>query len=128
MIQILILRTTLRPGASLYSYFYVYLFMIKLIQKNLDEIIAVSKQHHVQTISLFGSAAKNSMREDSDIDLLVEFSTDINVLDYADNYFSLLEQLQNILDRKVDLVSKKSLKNPVLIKEIYQSKVDLYAA
>lgn len=102
--------------------------MIKLIQKNLDEIIAVSKQHHVQTISLFGSAAKNSMREDSDIDLLVEFSTDINVLDYADNYFSLLEQLQNILDRKVDLVSKKSLKNPVLIKEIYQSKVDLYAA
>jgi len=102
--------------------------MIRLIQNKLDEIIATSKQHHVQTISLFGSAAKNNLREDSDIDLLVEFSSDVNVLDYADNYFSLLDQLQNILNRKVDLMSKKSLRNPVLIKEIYQSKVDFYTA
>ncbi len=68
------------------------------------------------------------MNEDSDIDLLVEFSNDIDVLEYADNYFSLLDQLQEILNRKVDLVSSKSLKNPILKKEVYQSKVDLYAA
>lgn len=102
--------------------------MIALIQNKLDEIIAVCKQHHVGAISLFGSAAKNTMHKDSDIDLLVEFSNDIDVLKYADNYFSLLEQLQNILNRKVDLVSSKSIKNSVLKKEIDQSKVNLYAA
>jgi uncharacterized protein len=102
--------------------------MIELIQNNLDEIIAVCKQHHVEAISLFGSAAKNAMHDDSDIDLLVEFSNDIDVLEYADNYFSLLEQLEDILKRKVDLVSSKSLKNPVLKEEVYQSKIDFYAA
>lgn len=102
--------------------------MIELIQNNLDEIIAACKEHHVQTISLFGSAAKKSLREDSDIDLLVEFSDDIDVLDYADNYFSLLDRLQSILKRKVDLVSGKSLKNPILKEDVYRSKVELYAA
>ena len=102
--------------------------MIDLIQNNLGDIIAACKKHHVRTIALFGSAAKNAMNEDSDIDLLVEFSDDIDVLDYADNYFSLLDQLQEILNRKVDLVTSRSLKNPVLKEEVYQSKVDLYAA
>lgn len=103
--------------------------MIDLIQNKISEIIAACKEHHVESIALFGSAAKNAMHEDSDIDFLVEFSQDIDVLDYADNYFSLLGQLQKILiNRKVDLVSSKSLKNPVLKEEIYKSKVDLYAA
>jgi predicted nucleotidyltransferase len=102
--------------------------MIDLVQNNIDKIVDACKQHHVEAISLFGSAAKNTMHEDSDIDLLVQFSDDIDVLEYADNYFSLLDQLQEILNRKVDLVSSKSLKNPVLKEEVYQSKVDLYAA
>lgn len=102
--------------------------MIELTHNKLDEITAACKQHHVEAISLFGSAAKNAMHEGSDIDLLVEFSKDINVLEYADNYFSLLERLQEILNKKVDLVSSKSLKNPILKEEIYRTKVDLYAA
>jgi predicted nucleotidyltransferase len=102
--------------------------MIDLIQNNLNEMIAACKQHHVQTLSLFGSAAKNTLDEDSDIDLLVAFSDEIDVLDYADNYFSLLDRLQSILNRKVDLVSRKSLKNPILKEDVYRSKVDLYAA
>ena len=102
--------------------------MIDLIQNKLDEIVAACKKHHVDTIALFGSAAKNAMHENSDIDFLIEFSDDIDVLDYADNYFSLLDKLQEILGRKVDLVSRRSLKNPILKEEIYQSKVDLYAS
>jgi predicted nucleotidyltransferase len=102
--------------------------MIDLVKNKLNAIVAACKKHHVESIALFGSAAKNAMNEDSDIDFLVEFSDDIDVLDYADNYFSLLDQLQEILNREVDLVSAKSLKNPVLKEEIYESKIDLYAA
>jgi predicted nucleotidyltransferase len=82
----------------------------------------------VKSIALFGSAAKDSMNENSDIDFLVQFSEEIEVLDYADNYFSFLEKLENLMGKKIDLVSKKSLKNPILIEEIDRSKVDLYAA
>ena len=102
--------------------------MDELIQNKLDEIISVCKEHGVQSIALFGSAAKGTIHQESDIDFLVKFSDDIDVLNYADNYFSLLEKLEKMLNRKVDLVSVKSLKNPVLKEEIYQSKVDLYAA
>lgn len=102
--------------------------MTELIQNKLDDIISLCKKHRVNAISVFGSAAKGTLNEDSDIDLLVEFSQEIDLLDYADNYFSLLEQLQDIFNRKVDLVSIKSLKNPILKEHIYQSKIDLYAA
>lgn len=102
--------------------------MIKLIEDRLNDIIALCKAHHVKSIALFGSAAKESMHENSDIDFLVEFSDEIDVLEYADNYFSFLEQLENLMGKKIDLVSRKSLKNPVLIEEIERSKVDLYAA
>ncbi|WP_294671366.1 nucleotidyltransferase domain-containing protein [uncultured Fluviicola sp.] len=102
--------------------------MIKLIEDKLDEIISLCKMHNVESFALFGSAAKDDMHENSDFDFLVEFSDKIDVLDYADNYFSLLEKLENLMGRKIDLVSLKSLKNPILIEEINRSKVDLYAA
>ena len=56
------------------------------------------------------------------------FSNEIDMLDYADNYFEFLKQLEILTGKKVDLVSKKSLKNPILIDEIERSKVELYAA
>ncbi len=102
--------------------------MNEIVKNNIEDIISLCKKHRVKSLSLFGSAAKNTMQEESDIDFLVQFSEDIDVLDYADNYFSLLEELENIFQRKVDLVSVKSIKNPVLKEEIYSSKVDLYAA
>jgi predicted nucleotidyltransferase len=102
--------------------------LIKLIEDNLDEIISLCKAHQVQSISLFGSAVRDSMNENSDIDFLVQFSDDIDVLYYADNYFSFLEKLEKLTGKKVDLVSRKSLKNPILIQEIDRSKLVLYAA
>lgn len=102
--------------------------MVELVKNNIAEIIALCKTHSVKSISLFGSAVSASMAEDSDIDFLVQFSEDINLLDYADNYFSLMEGLKTILNRNIDLISVKSLKNPILKQEIYRSKVDLYAA
>lgn len=102
--------------------------MVKLIEDHLNEIIALCKSHSVKSIALFGSAAKESMHENSDLDFLVQFSDEIDVLEYADNYFSFLEKLEKLMGKKIDLVSKKSLKNPILIEEIDRSKVDLYAA
>jgi len=102
--------------------------MEKILKDNLKEIIAICKLHYVNSIAVFGSAANNQMNKNSDIDFLVQFSDEINVLDYADNYFSILEKLEELTGKKIDLVSVKSLKNPVLISEINKSKIELYAA
>jgi predicted nucleotidyltransferase len=102
--------------------------MLALIQNKLQDIIKLCKEHNVKSISLFGSAANENMKKNSDIDFLVQFSEDIELLDYADNYFSLLEGLEKTLRKKIHLVSVKSLKNPILKDEINRSKIDLYAA
>lgn len=100
--------------------------MASAIQHNLSQIKELCRTHHVDSISLFGSAAKNEMNETSDYDFLVRFSKSIALLEYADNYFDLLEKLKNLLKRNVDLVSEKSLKNPILIEEINKTKVSIY--
>lgn len=98
------------------------------IEDSLADIMLLCKLHNVQSMSIFGSAASNTMKENSDVDFLVDFHEDLDVMDYSDNYFSLLENLEKLIGRKIDLVSKKSLKNPILIEEIDRSKVELYAA
>jgi predicted nucleotidyltransferase len=102
--------------------------MIDLIKHNLKHIKTLCENHSVKTLSLFGSAAKNTMHEESDIDFLVEFDDDVALLDYADNYFSLLDNLEKIFNKNIELISAKSLKNPVFKDEVYKSKIDLYAA
>jgi hypothetical protein len=82
----------------------------------------------VKTISVFGSAARNAMTAESDIDFLVQFSEEIDVLDYADNYFAFLEGLEEITGKKIDLISTNAIRNPILKEEINRSKIELYAA
>lgn len=114
---------------KLYAIFCIFeTNMTRLVEDKLNEIIVLCKSHNVTSIALFGSAVKEEMHEESDIDFLVQFSDEINVLEYANNYFSFLEKLENLIGKKIDLISKKSLKNPILIEEIDRSKVDLYAA
>lgn len=102
--------------------------MLKEIELKRQQINALCQKHNVISFSVFGSAVHDTMHENSDLDFLVQFSESINLLDYADNYFSFLEELEKLMGRKIDLVSIKSLKNPFLIQEIDRSKVELYAA
>jgi hypothetical protein len=102
--------------------------MIDIIAKNLEELRRICGRHHVKTLFLFGSAAKESFSDKSDLDFLVQFDSSLNLLDYADNFFSLLENLQQLYNRKVDLLSVSSIKNPILREEIDNTKIILYAA
>lgn len=89
------------------------------------EIESLCKAHKVQTLYAFGSVLNEGFNEESDIDFLVNFQ-EIAVLEYADNYFDLLFALQKIFNRKVDLVTEKSLKNPYFIAEINKTKQLIY--
>lgn len=102
--------------------------MLEFIESNKEKIHSILKAHGVTKAELFGSAVRDDFNNESDIDLLVTFSDEIRLLDYADNYFALKETLESLFDRNVDILSSKSLRNPVLIDEINKSKRRVYAA
>ena len=97
-----------------------------LNQTHIERIGKLCQKDQVSQLSIFGSAVNEQLKAESDVDFLVCFSPEIDLLEYADNYFSLLEELENLTQRKVDLLSMKSLKNPILIEEIKNAKVILY--
>lgn len=102
--------------------------MLESFASHREELARLFQAHKVCRAELFGSAATGTATANSDIDILVTFNGDLDILDYADNYFDLKEKLEALLGRAVDLVSSRSLKNPVLIAAINASKKVLYAA
>ncbi len=57
-------------------------------------------------LGLFGSAARDELGPDSDVDVLVEFDGPATY----DGYFGLKDYLERLLDKPVDLVTSKGLK------------------
>lgn len=92
------------------------------------ELHDIFRAHFVERAELFGSAATGAFTNQSDVDILVTFSAELPILDYAENFFDLKDQLELKFGRRVDLVSINSLKNPALIEAINQHKRLLYAA
>lgn len=101
--------------------------MERLISDNTAEITRLCRQFHVQRLELFGSAAKGLLTSDSDVDFLVEFSP-LPEGSRADAYFGLLESLQSLLRRSVDLVMVKAVRNRYFLEAIADTRTTLYAA
>jgi len=84
--------------------------------------------HHVRRLELFGSAATGDFdAKGSDLDFLVEFE-DLKPGQYADAYFGLLDDLEALFQRSVDLVMTSAIKNPYFLENIEASRTLLYAA
>jgi predicted nucleotidyltransferase len=64
------------------------------------------ERYGISAISLFGSVARGEATESSDVDLLVEFSRPIGLLQFVE----LKRALEEALGRRVDLVTPKALK------------------
>lgn len=90
------------------------------IEKIKNAVLPVLKKYGVKRASLFGSIVRGEMREDSDIDLLVEFEGRKSLLDLA----GLKIELEEKLKREVDVLTYKSL-HPLLKERILKEKVDI---
>jgi predicted nucleotidyltransferase len=101
--------------------------MNTIITDNIDKIESLCRKYKVKELYVFGSVTGKKFSKKSDVDLLVNFKS-IPVLDYADNYFSLLDALQKILKRNIDLLTLKSLRNPYFIEEVNETKKKIYEA
>ena len=82
------------------------------ITSHRDQLERLCRRHSVRRLELFGSAASGHGRAgESDLDFLVEFEP-LESGVYADAYFGLLESLEALFARPVDLVVASSIKNP----------------
>ena len=79
------------------------------IKEKLISNAVLLKKYHVQKIGIFGSYARGEAVKESDIDLLVEFSSAIDLLAYV----HLVDSITDVLHTPVDMVPADSLR-PVL--------------
>ena len=99
--------------------------MNNVIDKNIDKIIEICKQHNILTLFVFGSVLTENFTENSDIDLLVSFKP-LELGEYADNYFKTAESFEKVFNRPVDLITDKSLNNPYFINSVNATKKLIY--
>ena len=96
---------------------------MKLIELNMDKIVALCKRYKVAKLWVFGSILTPRFNDESDVDFLVEFDEGkIELLDYADNYFDFIHSIESVVGRKVDMVVNRAIRNPYFRKEVDSTK------
>ena len=88
-----------------------------------DEVLRILTEHRkeiedmgVQSIAIFGSTARDEARDDSDVDVLVEFTDPVGMFKFLD----VKSRLESILGRSVDLATPDALRaqmRPRILKE-----------
>ena len=79
---------------------------LSTIQEKLRQVKQqLADKYHVNSIGLFGSIVRTDFKPESDIDIMVDFSQPIGI-----EFIDLADELEKLLDRKVDLVSKAGIR------------------
>ena len=76
---------------------------IKQIIKELKP--ELEKKFHVSSIGIFGSIVRHDFSENSDVDIIVDFSQPIGI-----EFIDLADLLEEKFHEQVDLISKKGIK------------------
>lgn len=97
------------------------------VSLDIDAIRRACERFGVERLRIFGSALTDRFNpETSDIDFLVTFQPERKNLFH--DYFDLKFELEQILNRRVDLVMERSVKNPFFKAAVFGSAQDVYAA
>ena len=91
-----------------------------------DQIVDFCKRWRIREFSLFGSVLREDFRPDSDVDVLVSFEENpgVGVWDLSE----MVEELESMFGRKVDLTTKEGLRNPYRRHSILTTREIIYAA
>jgi uncharacterized protein len=96
-----------------------------LIDRYNNEIQSLCTQYKVKKLYAFGSVLHEGFNNASDVDLIVDFEN-LSIEEYADNYFALKFALESILNRSVDLLEEKEIKNPFFKKAVHEQRQLIY--
>ena len=103
--------------------------MIAEITNHKSELEDLCRRYDVRRLELFGSSlsAPDFDSATSDLDFLVEFEPSPSS-GYANTYFGLLEELEQLFGRSVDLVVDSAIRNPYFRLSIQRNKALIYGA
>lgn len=93
--------------------------------QHINHLKELCKQHRVKTLAAFGSVTREDFNPDSDIDFVVDFN-EKDPLVYTDLYFQMKEDLEKLLQRPIDLIEERAIKNSFFLKELNKTKVEIY--
>lgn len=100
---------------------------MKLIRRNMAQIVALCQNHKVVQLFVFGSILTDKFNKDSDVDFTVIFDRNsLPLLVYGENYFEFKFALEDLLKRPVDLVEYNAVKNPYFKEELDETKQLIY--
>lgn len=102
--------------------------MIKAIENNLGEIVETCKEMQVKSLYLFGSATRDTdFSAKSDLDFLFRFNKGKDGLPLAKyDYFDLLFKLEEITQKKIDLVAEEKISNKYFLERVNKEKIKIY--
>lgn len=83
----------------------------KLIAENRASILKLAKTHGAKHVRVFGSMARGDAGPGSDVDFLVELEEGRDLFDLG----ALLMDLQDLLHRKVDMVTEEALNQDIRV-------------
>jgi predicted nucleotidyltransferase len=102
--------------------------MANVIETKRRELEALCERHRVERLAIFGSALRDDFDlEKSDLDFSVEFPPTISPEEHAASYFGLVEDLEELFGRSVDLVEVGAVRNPYLRRSIEEGEETVYA-
>lgn len=98
------------------------------VEAKREELAALCRRFGVRRLELFGSASGERFNpRTSDLDFLVVFDP-VGPAEHAERYFGLLESLEELYGRPVDLVELSAIRNPYFLEAIQASRTVLHAA
>lgn len=102
--------------------------MLADIEQRRADLEVLCNRFGVRRLEVFGSAATGAFQDaGSDLDFLVEFEHPERP-GVADRFFGLLESLEALFGRPVDLVSGTTIKNPYFRESVDKTRALIYAA
>ncbi len=114
------------PVNSKKKYYLAYMNLNESIKSRLSEFLQLCKSHNVKNLYAFGSSVTNQFNEkSSDIDLLIKID-EKDPIQRGENLLSIWDKFELFFQRKVDLLTNNSLKNPILKKNVDATKVLIY--
>jgi predicted nucleotidyltransferase len=96
------------------------------IQEYMPQVLSLFEKHKIMKAYVFGSVLTDRFNEESDVDFLVNIRENLDPVEAGGHLWDLTFELEDLLHRKVDLLTEKSLKNPYFIQKLNETKFSVY--
>ena len=98
---------------------------MNLLSTHSSSISTLCSKHKVKNLYAFGSVLNDQFNSSSDVDLIVKFD-EIDLQNYANNYFDFKFSLEALFNRPVDLIEENAIRNPYFKNSVESARKLIY--